>query len=362
MSLEVKPIEVDVLIVGQGLAGTLLAHFLQKNGQSVHLIDDDYVRSASKVAAGIINPVTGRRFVKSWYIDHLRPFAETTYRELEKQLSIEIYHPQKVLRALSNQREENDWQVRAYDPEYQAYIHVNEPVDIGRYANYIQPAFAYGEVHNGAQVEIGKLIRAYRNSLEQEQKITTDSFDHSLLKIQEQVLEYKHITAKKLVFCEGAKAKANPYFSELPYEGNKGEALIVNIPKAGFEKILKQGIFIVPLANGHYWIGSTSNNHHTDDLPTETGRTQLLNKLTEILHVDFEVVAHRSAIRPTIKDRRPLLGRHPEHPRLYIFNGLGTKGTSLGPYWAAQLVKVLSDEQKTHPAVDIDRFRRKTTK
>lgn len=354
--------KVDVLIVGQGLAGTLLAHFLQKAGQTVHFIDDDHPRAATKVAAGIINPVTGRRYVKSWYIDQLLPFAEQTYRELEQQLAATLYHPQKVLRALLNQREANDWQVRAYDPAYQAYIRAHEPVDIGAYADHINKAAFYGEVHGGAQVEIGKLVSLYRSNLMETDRITTEAFDHEQLRLEGQYVHYKRVRANNIVFCEGAKAAQNPYFADLAYEGNKGEALLVKIPEVDFEKILKQGIFIVPLQDGHYWIGSTSNNHHTDDLPTDEGRAYLTKKLSELLTTDFEVIEHRAAIRPTIKDRRPLLGRHAEYPQMFIFNGLGTKGTSLGPYWADQLVKMLTVNQKPDPAVDIYRFRRRSSK
>jgi glycine/D-amino acid oxidase-like deaminating enzyme len=357
-----RKIEVDVLVIGQGLAGTLLTHFLQQAGKSVHVIDDNYPRAATKVAAGIINPVTGRRYVKSWSIDKLLPFARETYQQLERQLDVSIYHPQQVLRALFNQREENDWQIRAYDPAYQAYIRPGEIVDTGNYSHYTHPAFAYGEVHGGARVDIGKLVGRYRSYLAETGRITTEFFDHAALRITGEGIQYQMITARTLVFCEGAKAKTNPYFSDLPYEGNKGEAVIVNIPEAGFRKILKQGIFIVPLQENRYWVGSTSNNHHTDDLPSQEGRSYLVEKLSELLSTDFEIVSHEAAIRPTIKDRRPLLGRHPEYPQLYLFTGLGTKGTSLGPYWADQLVKVMFSEQKMDPAVDIDRFQRKTSK
>ena len=359
---ERKQLEVDVLVVGQGLAGTLLTHFLLQAGQSVHVIDDDYPRAATKVAAGIINPVTGRRYVKSWYIDRLLPTAEATYQQLEKQLGIIIYHPQKVLRALFNQREENDWLVRAYDPSYQAYIQTGEKIDIGDYSRYAIPAFSYGEVHGGAQVDIGELIGRYRAYLKSIGMISTETFNFQELHIEQNAIDYRGIKAKTIAFCEGAKAKNNPYFSDLPYEGNKGEALVVKITKADFQKILKQGIFIVPLTNGQYWVGSTSNNYHTDDRPTEEGRNYLVGKLSELLTTNFEIIEHRAAIRPTIKDRRPLIGRHPEHPQLYIFNGLGTKGTSLGPYWADQLVKVLTEGHIPDPAADISRFRPRTGK
>lgn len=349
-------ITTDYLIVGQGLAGTLIAHFLLEAGQAVHLIDDNYPRAATKVAAGIINPVTGRRYVKSWRIDDLIPKAQQTYRELEQKLNIQIYHPRPVLRALFNNREVNDWQARAFDPAYQAYMVPGDEVNIGRYAEHTVPAFDYGELREGAQVEIGTLAEHYRQWLINAGLLTEAAFDFSQLQLLDQGVEYRGIRARVVVFCEGAKSKANPYFSYLPYEGNKGEALITSIPEAGFERILKHRIFVVPLADGRYWIGSTSNNFHTDDLPSEKSRQYLTEKLDELLRLPYRTEEHRAAIRPTIKDRRPLLGTHPEHPQLVIFNGLGTKGASLGPYWAQHLADVLTRGVPIDPGVDIGRF------
>lgn len=352
----------DYLIVGQGLAGTLVTYFLLKAGRSVHVIDDGYPRAATKVAAGIINPVTGRRYVKSWRIDELIPQARQTYRELENLLDIEVYHPRSILRALFNAREENDWQTRAYTPEYQNYIVPNNEVDTGAFAKFAVPAFDYGELREGAQVEIGKLVKHYRQYLQKKNRLSEAEFDFSKLKLSAGGINYKGINAQGIIFCEGAKAKYNPFFSYLPHEGNKGETLIAEIPGADFQKILKQRIFIVPLAGGQYWIGSTSDNHHSDDLPSTKARDNLLEKLNKLLLTPFELKAHQAAIRPTVKDRRPLLGKHPDHPQLIIFNGLGTKGASLGPYWAAHLSEVLNTGQKIDPEVNINRFELKASK
>lgn len=355
-------LKTDYLIVGQGLAGTLIAHFLLAAGQKIHLIDDDYPRAATKVAAGIINPVTGRRYVKSWRIDQLIPKARQTYRELESKLNISIYHPRPVLRALFNNREVNDWQARAFDPEYQRYIVPQDQVNIGQYQAFTVPAFDYGALREGAQVEIGTLAKNYRKWLEDNGLLTVETFDYSKLQLTIQGIRYNEIQAKRVIFCEGAKSKINPYFSYLPYEGNKGEALITSIPVANFQKILKHRLFIVPLADGQYWIGSTSDNFHTDDLPSKKGRQYLTEKLKDLLQCTFRVQDHRAAIRPTIKDRRPLLGSHPKYRQLVIFNGLGTKGASLGPYWAQHLADVLTKGLPIDPEVNIERFGLKATK
>lgn len=354
--------QVDYLIVGQGLAGTLIAHLLQKAGRRIQVIDSGYPRAASLVAAGIIHPVTGRRYVKSWRIDELLPVAERTYRELETLLGLSIYHPRSVLRALFNAREENDWQVRAIDPAYQPYILSSEKVDIGPYATHTKPVFAYGEVVRGAQVDIGRLVLAYRQRLLDQGLLIAAPFDHDQLELSAEGVRYGRWGARRIIFCEGALVRHNPYFNHLPFEGNKGETLRVEIPAADFSKILKHRIFVVPLSEGGYWIGSTSDNYFEHDAPTPQGRQHLTRRLEDLLLLPYQVIDHRAAIRPTVKDRRPMLGIHPEHPSLVLFNGLGTKGASLGPFFAKHLIEVLEEQAVPDPAVDLRRFYRKSTK
>jgi glycine/D-amino acid oxidase-like deaminating enzyme len=344
----------NYLLIGQGLAGSLLAHFLEQAGQRVFVIGQQNERAASSVAAGLINPITGRRFVKSWQVDCLIPFARTAYRALEQELGIPIFHERNILRALGSPQEENDWLARSADPAFEAYI--LGQADLSRYAGRIHPVFGYGEVRHSAQVEIGALVAAYRQYLEGKDAYREEAFDYQQLQLGAEGVVYQDITADTLVFCEGRWAKGNPFFSYLPFHGDKGEVLIVRIPEAGFEKILKQGIFIVPLSDGRYWVGSNYVKSPADDAPTAAGESFLRSALEDILQLPFEVLEHRAAIRPTVKDRRPFLGRHPQYSRLAIFNGLGTKGASLGPYWAHHLAAHLTAGAALDAAVDIGRF------
>ncbi len=344
----------DFLLIGQGLAGTLLAYFLEKAGKSVHVVDQYDKRSATQVAAGIINPITGRRYVKSWRVDELIPFAKETYLALEAKLGISLYHERNILRSLFNSREENDWMARTGEEGYGKYM--LDRAGLEAYAEKTVPAYSYGEVRHSAQVDVGKLADAYRIHLREHNAITDAPFDFEKLEMKSDGVRYGELEAQTAVFCEGYRAKDNPFFNYLPFGGAKGEVLIARIPEAGFEKILKHRVFIVPLQDGLYWIGSTYNWKYKDDSPTAEGRDYLEARLKDILKIPFEVVEHRAAIRPTVKDRRPFLGRHPEFPRLAIFNGLGTKGASLGPFWARHMADFLTENVKLEEVVDIGRF------
>lgn len=348
---------VDYIIVGQGLAGTLLAHFLLEEQQHIHIYNKPHERAATKVAAGIINPITGRRYVKSWRVDELIPFAKQTYQTIEERFQVSIYHPRNILRTLFNHREENDWLARSGEPGYIQYI--KDPVDLEAYATKTLQAYSYGEVTQSAQVNVGSFANAYRNYLLEQDLLTEEAFNYEAIEFLEDGVRYQGVKAKKIIFAEGYYGQFNPYFSYLPFGGAKGEVLIVRIPDGHFEKLLKHRVFIVPLQDELYWIGATYDWKFEDDAPTKEGGDFLKERLSDFLQVPFEIVKHTAAIRPTVKDRRPFLGLHPEFPQFGIFNGLGTKGASLGPFWAKQMTDFLLGKVELDEAVQIARFKPK---
>ena len=155
--------------------------------------------------------------------------------------------------------------------------------------------------------------------------------------------------------CEGAKALSNPYFNYLPFQPTKGEVLLINIDKDEPDQLLKHRIFLVPQGKGRFWAGATNDWDYPDEKPSQEGRSFLEDRLKDMLSVDFHIDKHQAAIRPTVKDRRPFLGAHPDYPQLFIFNGLGTKGASLGPYFAKQMADLLQQNKPVDPEVDVKR-------
>lgn len=335
----------------------MLGYRLQRAGKTVAWIEDPTQTSATSVAAGIINPITGRRYVKSWRIDDLIPAARTLYRALEEELAISVYHERPLLRTLFNRGDENDWMARTGEPAYAEFM--EEPrMDAGIFTPFTEAAYAYGPVRQTAQVDIGVLVRALGERWKATGLIREEAFDHHRLEITEQGVRYRNWTADRLVYCEGWRARFNPFFNYLPFGGNKGEVLIVRIPGIAVSAMLKHRVFMVPMGEERYWIGSTSANDFAETGPTDRARTYLQGRLDELLRVPYEIMEHRAAVRPTVRDRRPFLGLHPEFPQLAIFNGLGTKGASLAPYWSAVMAQYLIDpgQAPLSPEVDIERF------
>lgn len=347
--------EVDFLIIGQGIAGTLLAWFLEKEGKAVAVADAFSPHAASQVAAGIINPITGRRYVKSWRVDELIPFAVQAYAELSEVFGKPFFHEWPIIRTLFNRGEENDWLSRTGDPAYAPYM--KEKAKLGEYALHTVLAYGYGEVLKGGQADLPGLTAAYREKLRAEGRLIEADVDYEALKVGTAGVAYEGWHAGQVVFAEGHRGAGNPFFNYLPYGGAKGEVLIVRIPGVQFSKILKHRVFIVPLPVPEtYWVGATYGWKFDDEQPTASGGAFLRQRLEEVLSHPFEVLSHKAAVRPTVKDRRPFLGRHPEISRFVLFNGLGTKGASLGPFWAHHLAQHLCCGAPLDPEVDISRF------
>ena len=346
--------EVDYIIVGQGLTGSLLAHALLQKGKTIHVFDNHHQHSSSKVAAGIINPVTGRRVVKSWLIDDLIPFAKKTYQDLEEKLGIKIFYERNVIRILFSIKDENKWLEKTGDETVAKYVLENE--NLGNFIGKIIEGEGVGEIQHSSQVDMTLFLETTKALLLSEQMISVEKVDYQSVSFEEDAVTYKNIKGKKIIFCEGQQGQNNPWFGTLPFEVAKGEVLLVKIPNANFDKILKHKLFIVPLQDELYWVGSTYDWDSPDDLPTEEAKQLLIHKLGKVLTVPFEVMEHRAAIRPTTFDRRPMVGLHHANTLLGIVNGMGTKGASLAPYFVNQFVEFLLEDAALNKEADIARF------
>lgn len=344
----------DYLIVGQGIAGTLLTHFLSKAGCRVLVVDQPHRAASSLKAAGVINPITGRRFAKSWMIEQLLPFAEQTYRTLEKELNIKIWTSRNLLRVLPTAQDENEWLRRSAFPDFKPWI--AEKADLAGLEEVFRPVYAWGETVGAGQADFPVLLRAFRMKLLEEKALIEETFDFGKLVIDKGPPIYDGIKVGGVIFCEGARAVNNPFFNYLPFAPTKGEYLIVRIPGVTLQKIVKHGVTIVPSAEDRYWVGATSRFEFDDEHPSVEQKNWLLTKLQKALALPFEVEAHNAAIRPTVFDIRPFLGTHPTFKHLHLFNGLGTKGASLGPFFAAHFTSYLTEGTSLMPEVDITRF------
>ena len=352
----------DCFIVGQGLAGTVLAHTLAQHNKSFLIFDGkENVTPSSQIAAGVINPITGMRFAKSWRIDEFLPFAQKTYTKLEKQLDAKLWYEKNIFRTVRLQEDKNNYHLRRTFPEYQIYCGEVSDSDSENLKKYFQPVTEFVKLLNGAQLNIPLLIQKSRAVWKAQNCYIAGEFDYSQLFFKNKEVNYKSFSAHKIIFCEGAQAVNNPFFNNLPFVLDKGEAIIIQSDQLKMDDIVKDTLSIVPqyIVNGtirNYWVGATNAWNATDDKPTAEKKLEILQKLTPFLNSGFKVENHVAAIRPTTKDRRPFLGEAKTQFNAFIFNGLGSKGSLLAPFWAEHLANHLYFGAPLDKTVDIKRF------
>lgn len=339
--------EVDFLVVGQGIAGTVFSYKALQQGFRVHVVDMVPETSASKVAGGLINPITGRFFKKSWKFDELLPSIEGTYREMEQLLGIHCWHPMKIYRLLTSVQEVNDWELCRAKPGYEAYMGKCFRMEDDR----LQTHEALSPVNLGSWLETTKLIDAYRSYLIDIGSFSAESFDIADL----QGHSWKDISFRHIVFCQGFSSIEHPFFPGLSLKAAKGEVMEVEIDGADMDFVLNKNMLLIPLGNGRYKVGATFE--HTEDTAlTEAGLAELKLKLETVIKAPYSIIRRQSGIRPTVKDRRPLLGKSDVFTDAYVFNGLGTKGVSLAPYFAAHLLNHIIGNTPLMQEVDWKRF------
>jgi len=344
---------VDVIIVGQGICGSLLAWNLQQAGKTVLVIDEPRQFTASKVASGVINPVTGRRIVRTWMIESLLPFAWKAYQQLEAELGVKLvrqcnlldFHPTPQMKlAFDKRMDEGETYLKQHDAE--------------DWKNILDFHFGIGEIDPCLLIDINLLLQACREKLSPTNSLLEASFDHSQLEVTGTGFSYQNITEGQLVFCAGMEGFRNPYFNLLPYAANKGEVLIAEIPGLPRANILKQGLSIVPWKDDLFWIGSSYQWEFENDQPTEAFRKRTEAQLTHWLKIPFTITDHWAAVRPATIERRPFAGFHPTYNNIGILNGMGTKGCSLAPWFAHQLTRHMVDGDVIDPHADVQRFKR----
>lgn len=342
------------LIAGQGIAGTVLAWILLRKGVEVQVFDPGFHPQASAEAAGIINPVTGKRYVKTWRFDALFPFAFRTYQAMELDLGCKIWNEQPILRLLAGPQEINDWSARIGYPGYENLL--GERADKGDWAPLLRPGFHAGEIRQAVRVDFSALLNAARDKWRAENRFSPHQISPELATERAKSVDY-------IIYCEGYRGYQNPFFPGLAWQLSKGEGMIIRIddPRAAsIAEMVKRDIILVPLGAGTFWIGASYNWTFEDDGASAPEQQLLEQRLAGILNVPYTVVRRFGAIRPTVKDRRPFLGRSPVHPQMFIFNGLGTKGALLAPYWANHLAEHLLEGKILDAEVDIQRFFSKT--
>lgn len=368
--------QTSVIVVGQGLCGTWLSYWLEQLGVDYVVVDEERPNTSTRVASGVINPVTGRRMSVTWLADEVIPFAVQAYEAMSDMLGAKDEAGSKSLgeESTSNHKHQTSNLItrcdiidffnspdRRLDFEKKATAfarYLQWPEDEDHYRPYFQYDLGYGIIAPAYQVDLQSMLDGWRQYLAANGRLLAERFDHQQLQLEKNGVQYKDIRAEKIIFTDGMAAAEAGYFQLLPFALNKGEALVIRAEGLPRNHIYKKGNTITPWRGGLFWVGSTYNNHYTDDLPSDAFRQQMEAWLKGFLQIDFEVLDHLAAIRPATVERRPFAGWHPQYAQVGILNGTGTKGVTLAPIFAHQLAQNLVNSTPIMPGADVRRFAR----
>jgi len=332
----------DIIIAGQGICGSLLSWSLLQKGISVQVYDVGTQSSATEAASGIINPITGKRFVKSWMVDELLPSAEKTYSEISQSLGANFYEKLPIYKLLESVKEQNDLSARATETSYEQYFSDTGIHYLDR--EKVKNEFGSFVINGGGKMDTRLFISSYRAFLKSKGLLVEEPFSY----------EQSLVSKSKVIFCNGYKAAQAGFFTDLTWQIVKGEHLLVRIKDFYADRIISGDTTISPTAEpALYYAGATYQWHYETEAPTEQYKNEIIESLHKMLHVPFELVYHGAGIRPSAKYRRPFIGFHPEQQHIGIFNGMGTKGISLAPYFAEHFAEHIVNGKELMPEVDV---------
>lgn len=343
---------IDYLIIGSGLAGISFSEKALNNNKTILVLDNNSQKS-SKIAGGLYNPVILKRFSEVWHAKEQLAEMKDFYITLKQKINIDFDFEKPILRKFFSVEEQNNWFSASDKISLSPFL--STTVIHKKYAGIDAP-FGYGEVLQTGYVDTALLINKYRDYLKNQNLFIEESFDYAKLIVENEGVRYKNIQAKNIVFAEGFGMHSNPYFNDLPLDGTKGELFIIKAPDLDLDVIVNTSVFILPLGSGLFKVGATYNWKDKTDLPTEEGKVELIERIKEIICCDFEIVEHFAGVRPTVKDRRPLVGTHFNHNSIHILNGLGTRGVMIGPAMAKALFDLIENKIPLDKEIDIHRF------
>ncbi len=290
-------------------------------------------------------------------VDDLFPGMIEAHQELDEKLDIQsLNHDFPILKPISSDDEVTEWKQVIAEGRLHPYVDsIEENVPKGPFK---EDVFASVTIKKSGFVRIEKTLLAYREYLKRKGLLIQENFEHSDIGLSEEAVTYRDIKADRILFSEGRFISANPYFNWVPFKPTKGQILTVKADSSLTpDRIYNQQFLLFPTEEKDVFkLGATYEWDKLDEIPTQQSTAALLAKAEKTLTTKFEVLEEKAAIRPTVIDRRPVIGVHPEYKNLFLFNGMGTKGIMIAPYFAKQLVDFIYEGKSIAQEVDLGRF------
>ena len=346
----------DYLLVGHGIAGALLARELRGRGHRVLVYDEPRPDAASRVAAGLMNPVAGKRFALTWQALETLPYAVEYYQALGRELGAEFLAETPILKVFGSVQEQQQMLARAAQNPWAGFVASIETEPIDRPGLLAPHGGAW--LRGGGYVRVAELLAALARQGQATGWLREETFSWENVVSDAAGVAYApgRVRARQVVCCQGAAALSCPYFSWLPLTPNQGEVLAVEVPGLSAAQVLNRGAYVVPDGAGQFRVGATYRWPPFATAGSEEGESELAGRLAALTPLPYRVLGLRRGVRPAVRDRRPLLGRHPALPWLSIFGGFGSKGVSLAPRLAQLLADYLAGQGPLWPEADVARY------
>lgn len=331
------------LIIGQGIAGTSLAFSLLEKGSEVLVIDDGFRTSSSMVAAGMWNPLSFKKLTTGWRSSEFVAAANDFYSQIEELLQIKFFHTIPLYRVFADQQQANEWDEKSDRTDIREFVKTSFPTINPR----IKAPYGCGVVDVAGWCDIPLYLKTARTFFQEKQWIREERFDFENVKFFNDKIIYREEEFDQVVFATGWKNNENPFFNHIEIFPNKGQVLRVVLENIEIDHMMNYGNFLLPVGDGTYKVGATYEFNDPNPLPTADTKKRLTEKLASVVDSPIEVVEHLAGYRPTVPSRKPIVSAHPEHKRLFIFNGFGSKGVLYVPLFSRDLAnQIMQKESK----------------
>ncbi|MGA9211840.1 NAD(P)/FAD-dependent oxidoreductase [Kaistella sp.] len=338
---------IDYIIVGDGYAAFFFAHQLILQKKSFVLFSANQ-KSASQVSAGIVNPLVLKKFTTFWMAAEQIEFLTKTMAEIESYTGKNYLIQERIHRIFHDENERQLWLMKSETDELKPFLNPDfESLGI------IKNPFGTGEVNQSARLDVNGFFKDISTYLEEHEMLVKKKFDYTKI----EGTTYEGFNFKNIVFCEGMGVRENPFFTNIQVIANKGHHLKVKLSvKLNHQYTLKKKHFLFPLNEDLYYYGGTYDPNERENEIDDFKTIELKDGLSEFYPHDFEIEEVNYGFRPTVKDRRPIIGNLPDHQNFYIFNGLGARGILNGCYFSKELYEHIENGNKLMPEVDLKRF------
>ncbi len=326
-----------------------------ERGHQVSIVSSKEIPSSSRVAAGLFNPVVFKRLLPSWRAQEFIPFLKQRYTHLEQVLQSKFLYSVPLSKLIETQNELELWLKKKGNEELKMFV--NDEIE-KIHISGINQELQMGGIEESGYVDLKCFLEAAFSYFQKSASLLQEDFDFSQLSLALEKPQYKGIFYDALIFCEGYHVHQNPYFSFLPFKPVNGDLLTLRIPSYQYSKCFSKNFFLLPLHDGNYRLGATYNWTNLVFETNEEAKNELLARVQEYIKDEITVVLHEAGVRPSSNDRRPILGAHPQHKNLHIFNGLGAKGVMLAPYFAQQLGANITAGEPIEKEVCVERYYR----